>query len=74
MLKLDCGCRAAEKLAEMLGTPAELPSRAASAMLHVLSMAAAANGHTYLSWDQLHRDTLKLMSGTRLTHLMCSGT
>ena len=56
-------CRYAEKLAETLGTASGLASRAASAMLHALSVATASNGHTYLSWTQLEKDALKLMSG-----------
>lgn len=58
--------RVAEKLAGVLGSPAGLPSRAASAMLHALAAAAATNGHTFLPWQQLQRDALKLMSGIRL--------
>ena len=57
-------CRVAEKLASMLGTPADLPSRAGSAMLHALSQAAGANGHTYLQWNHLRKDALRLMSAS----------
>jgi len=55
------GCRVAEKLAMLLGTSPALPSRAGSAMHQALAQAASSNGHTYMSWDQLQPDALRLM-------------
>ena len=54
-------CRAAEKLAVALGTSADLPSRLGSAMMHALAEAAASNGHTYMSWQALQKQSLKLL-------------
>jgi len=62
---MKCGAfRVAEKLAGVLGTAADLPSRAGSAMLHALSQAAGSNGHTYMLWGHLQKDALKLMSAS----------
>ena len=57
-------CRVAEKLATLLGTSPALPSRAGSAMHQALAQAASSNGHTFLSWDQLQPDALRLMSAS----------
>lgn len=54
-------CRAAEKLAVALGTSADLPSRLGSAMMHALAEAAVSNGHTYMSWEALQKQSLKLL-------------
>ncbi|KAL3161913.1 hypothetical protein ABBQ38_008998 [Trebouxia sp. C0009 RCD-2024] len=53
--------RAAEKLAVALGTSPDLASRLGSAMMHALAEAAASNGHTYLSWEALQKQSLKLL-------------
>ncbi len=58
------GGRVAEKLATLLGTSPALPSRAGSAMHQALAHAASSNGHTYMSWEQLQPDALKLMSAS----------
>ena len=57
-------CRVAEKLAAVLGTSPALPSRAGSAMLQALAHAASSNGHSYMTWDQLQPDALRLMSAS----------
>lgn len=57
-------CRVAEKLAAVLGTSPALPSRAGSAMLQALAHAASSNGHSYMTWDQLQLDALRLMSAS----------
>ncbi|KAA6424284.1 MAG: hypothetical protein FRX49_05496, partial [Trebouxia sp. A1-2] len=56
--------RVAEKLATLLGTSPALPSRAGSAMHQALAHAASSNGHTYMFWEQLQPDALRLMSAS----------
>ena len=58
--KAGC-CRAAEKLAVALGTPADLPSRLASAFIQALTEAASSNGHSYMSWEDLQQQSLTLL-------------
>ena len=58
------GWRLAEGLAAALGSPADLPSRAALALLHTLQLAAAKSGHSYLPWATLATQTERLMGST----------
>lgn len=57
-------CRGGEKLASLLGTTADLASRAGAAMLHALSHAAASNGHTYMQWHHLQKEAVRLMAAS----------
>ena len=61
-------CRAAEKLAAALGTSADLPSRLSSAMMQALAEAAASNGHTYMFWEALQKQSLKLLRDTGMPY------
>lgn len=61
--------RIAEKLAAVLGSPADLPGRAGSAMLHSLTQVSSSSGHSYMLWDQLQKDALKLMASSGAQHL-----
>lgn len=65
-------CRAAEKLAVALGTSADLPSRLGSAMMHALAEAAASNGHTYMSWEGLQKQSLKLLRDSGMLYATTS--
>lgn len=57
-------CSGADALALQLGASAELAGRGAAAMLHELGASTRRNGHTYMTWSDLHSATLSVLQQT----------
>lgn len=61
-------CSKVDQLAAKVGAPADLVSRAATAMQQCLGAAAAEEGHTFLPWHRLEKDCGRLLEETGRHH------
>ena len=58
------GFHEAEALAAEIGLSETLPSRLEAAVLHALELGVARGGHTYLSWQRLSEDAVRLLQSS----------